>query len=94
MTGELTLRGQVLPVGGIKEKVLAAHRNGLKTVILPKRNRFDLDDVPDDVRKSLKFVFVDDMQQVLRAALEKKGNPTAERRGSRRGSGNDKGASG
>jgi ATP-dependent Lon protease len=72
MTGELTLRGQVLPVGGIKEKVLAAHRNGLKTVILPKRNKLDLEDVPEDVRKTIKFVFVDDMQQVLNAALEKR----------------------
>jgi ATP-dependent Lon protease len=77
MTGELTLRGQVLPVGGIKEKVLAAHRSGIKTVILPKRNKADIDDVPEDVRRSLKFVFVDDMEHVLRAALEKSGRPTA-----------------
>jgi ATP-dependent Lon protease len=72
MTGEITLRGQILPVGGIKEKVLAAHRNGLRTVILPKRNKLDLDDVPEDVRKTLKFVFVEQMDEVIGAALEKK----------------------
>ncbi len=71
MTGEITLRGQVLPVGGIKEKVLAAHRNGLKTVILPKRNKVDLDDVPEEIRKSLKFVFAETMEDVLKTSLEK-----------------------
>jgi ATP-dependent Lon protease len=70
MTGEITLRGQVLPVGGIKEKVLAAHRSGLKTVILPKRNEADLEDLPEEVRESLKFVFVESVDEVLEAALE------------------------
>jgi ATP-dependent Lon protease len=69
MTGEITLRGQVLPVGGIKEKVLAAHRVGLKTVILPKRNEPDLDDVPEDVRKEMKFILADQVDQVFAAAL-------------------------
>ncbi len=69
MTGEITLRGQVLPVGGIKEKVLAAHRVGLKTVILPKRNEPDLDDVPEDVRKEMKFILADQVGQVIEAAL-------------------------
>jgi ATP-dependent Lon protease len=69
MTGEITLRGSVLPVGGIKEKVLAAHRAGLKTIILPKRNEPDLDDLPDEVRKALKFVMVDKVEQVLATAL-------------------------
>ncbi len=69
MTGEITLRGQVLPVGGIKDKVLAAHRAGLDTVILPKRNEPDLEDVPEDVRNSLTFVFADDVSAVLDAAL-------------------------
>src|SRR4029450_2999586 len=59
MTGEITLRGKVLPVGGIKEKVLAAHRAGIKTVILPRRNEPDLDDVPADLRKDLEFVLAD-----------------------------------
>jgi ATP-dependent Lon protease len=70
MTGEITLRGQVLPVGGIKEKVLAAHRAGLKTVILPKRNEGDLEDLPEEVRKSMKFIFVETVDDVLKAALE------------------------
>jgi ATP-dependent Lon protease len=70
MTGEITLRGQVLPVGGIKEKVLAAHRLGLKTVILPSRNEADLDDLPEEVRQGIQFVFAETVDDVLAAALE------------------------
>jgi ATP-dependent Lon protease len=69
MTGEITLRGQVLPVGGIKEKVLAAARAGLTTVILPRRNEPDLDDVPEEVRQKTRFILADDVAQVLEAAL-------------------------
>jgi ATP-dependent Lon protease len=69
MTGEITLRGQVLPVGGIKEKVLAASRAGLTTVNLPKRNENDLDDVPEAVRQQLKFVFAEKVDDVIAAAL-------------------------
>ena len=69
MTGEITLRGQVLPVGGIKEKVLAAHRAGLHTVILPRRNEQDLDDLPEEVRKQMEFVLVDRVEEVLKSAL-------------------------
>ena len=69
MTGEITLRGKVLPVGGIKEKVLAAHRAGIRTVILPRRNERDLEDVPEELRGEIAFIFVDDAEEVLRHAL-------------------------
>jgi ATP-dependent Lon protease len=71
MTGEITLRGQVLPVGGVKEKVLAAHRSGFKTVILPKRNKLDLDDVPEEVKKAMKFIYAESVDDVINSALEK-----------------------
>ena len=69
MTGEITLRGLVLPVGGVKEKVLAAHRAGVKTIILPRWNEKDLIDVPPKVRREIRFHFVDEMQEVLKLAL-------------------------
>ncbi len=69
MTGEITLRGQVLPVGGIKEKVLAAYRAGSKTVILPKRNEADLEEIPDEVMETIDFIFADTIEDVLEAAL-------------------------
>jgi ATP-dependent Lon protease len=69
MTGEITLRGKVLPVGGIKEKVLAAHRVGIRTVLLPRHNEGDVDDVPAETREALRFVFVDDAGDVVRQAL-------------------------
>ena len=69
MTGEITLTGLVLPIGGIKEKMLAARRAGIKTVILPKRNEPDLEDIPEELRKDLKFVFVENVDEVLKAAL-------------------------
>ncbi len=71
MTGEITLRGLVLPVGGIKEKVLAAHRAGIKTIILPKWNKKDMVDIPQKVQRDMQFHFVDDMLEVLKIALEK-----------------------
>ncbi|RXA21976.1 endopeptidase La [Methanosarcina sp. MSH10X1] len=70
MTGEITLSGAVLPVGGIKEKVLAAHRAGIKKVILPKENERDLEDVPEDARNELKFVPVETIEEVLKEALD------------------------
>jgi ATP-dependent Lon protease len=69
MTGEITLRGKVLPVGGIKEKVLAAHRAGIRSVILPRPNERDVEDVPEELRKQMRFIFVDDAEEVLRHAL-------------------------
>ncbi len=73
MTGEITLRGKVLPVGGIKEKVLAAHRAGIKTILLPKLNKKDLEELPDPVRKEMKFVPVDEIGEAVKVALEKPG---------------------
>jgi len=70
MTGEITLSGAVLPVGGIKEKVLAAHRAGIKKVILPKENARDLEDVPEDARSELTFVTVQTIEDVLKEALD------------------------
>lgn len=70
MTGECTLRGRVLPVGGIREKVLAAHRAGITRVILPAKNQRDVDDIPEATRNGMSFVFAEDMLQVLEAALE------------------------
>jgi ATP-dependent Lon protease len=69
MTGEITLRGRVLPVGGIKEKVLAAHRTGIRRVILPKRNERDIEDVPEDVRREVEFIFATAAEEVLEEAL-------------------------
>ena len=70
MTGEVTLTGQVLPIGGIREKVLAAERAGLKRVILPKENESDLEELPPETRKALTFVLADEVEQVLEAALD------------------------
>ncbi len=71
MTGEVSLHGEVLPVGGIKEKCIGAIRNGIKKVILPKQNQEDADELPEDVKKQLKFVFADRVETVLNHALEK-----------------------
>jgi ATP-dependent Lon protease len=77
MTGEITLRGQVLPVGGIKEKVLAAHRAGLKKVCLPRRNEKDLEELPDQVRNEMEFIPVDRVEQVFEAAFGELGRNTS-----------------
>ncbi len=69
MTGEITLRGRVLPIGGLKSKLLAAHLAGVKTVLIPKRNEKDLVDVPEEVRTELRIVPVENMDQVLAEAL-------------------------
>jgi ATP-dependent Lon protease len=70
MTGEITLRGSVTAVGGIKEKVLAAHRAGIKKIILSERNRKDIQDVPEEVRNELQFVCVNRVEELIRHALE------------------------
>jgi ATP-dependent Lon protease len=79
MTGEVTLRGRVLPIGGVKEKVLAAHRAGLKSVILPKRNELDLDDVPDEIRNVMKFEFAECVDDVIEKALEAQPSQSAKK---------------
>jgi ATP-dependent Lon protease len=79
MTGEITLRGKVLPVGGIKEKVLAAKRAGISTVILPKRNAKDLEELTESVRKEMTFIYVETIDEALEYGLEPKAEaPTAE----------------
>ena len=70
MTGEITLRGRVLPIGGVKEKTLSAHRAGLTTIILPKDNERDIEDIPETVREQLTFKFVSEADEALEIALE------------------------
>lgn len=69
MTGEITLRGRVLPVGGLKEKILAAYQSGIKTIIIPKENIKNIDDLPNNIKKRLKFVAVNNIDDVLKTAL-------------------------
>jgi ATP-dependent Lon protease len=71
MTGEITLRGKVLPIGGLKEKLMAAHRHGMAEAIIPRENEKDLPDIPDAIKKTMKLNFVDSMDQVLKIALER-----------------------
>jgi ATP-dependent Lon protease len=81
MTGEITLRGQVLPVGGIKEKVLAAHRLGLSTLIIPKENEPDLDELPEEVQREEKFIFAETLDDVFKNALDGSDNQTGDAQG-------------
>lgn len=76
MTGEITLRGKVLPVGGIREKVLAAHRAGIRTILLPKENEPDIDEIPQSVRKHLRFILLEQAQDALEYALVKEEKST------------------
>jgi len=71
MTGEITVRGRVLPIGGLKEKLLAAHRQGILEVVLPKDNERDLVDIPENIRKDMKLHFTTSMDEVLKVALER-----------------------
>jgi ATP-dependent Lon protease len=90
MTGEITLRGEVLPVGGIKEKVLAAHRAGIRTIVLPRLNERDLEDINRELRRSIHFVVVDNVSEVLDAAIKtstsgrKQGGPRAAQKASKK----------
>jgi ATP-dependent Lon protease len=84
MTGEITLRGRVLPVGGLKEKSMAAHRAGIKTILVPRRNEKDLVEIPKKVQRDLKFVFVDRMDDVLSVVLAEQPLPTQRRRRKKR----------
>ena len=92
MTGEITLRGRVLPIGGLKSKILAAHLSGAKTVILPRKNEKDLRDIPDEIRKSIKLVLADSMDQVLEAALRRRPKALAAPPSSTPGSSGQRGA--
>ncbi|HGY12235.1 MAG TPA: hypothetical protein ENK36_07715, partial [Desulfobacterales bacterium] len=69
MTGEITLRGRVLPVGGLKEKLLAAHANGIKKVIVSNENKKDIKEIPKSIQKQMEIVYAEDMSQVLKTAL-------------------------
>ena len=80
MTGEITLRGNVLPIGGVKEKVTAAHRSGIKTIILPDHNRKDLEDIPDHIKKDLEFHFAKEMMDVVKVAIPGLSLNTAKKR--------------
>jgi ATP-dependent Lon protease len=91
MTGEITLSGQVLQIGGVREKVLAAQRAGLKRVILPRENEADLSELPEETRNELEFLLVDNVREVLDAALDgglsARPQPAAERQAAAAGSG-------
>ncbi|HMR80788.1 MAG TPA: endopeptidase La, partial [Polyangiaceae bacterium] len=76
MTGEISLRGRVLPIGGLKEKALGAHRAGIRRVLVPERNKADVDEVPKEVRDELEFIFVHKLDEVLESALESMPQPS------------------
>ena len=88
MTGEITLRGKVLPIGGLKEKLMAAHRHGILEAIMPRENEKDLPDIPDAIKQTMKLHFVESMDEVLKIALEREivalPMPAGSERGSRR----------
>ena len=89
MTGEITLRGLVLPIGGLKEKTLAAKRAGITQVIVPKRNERDMVDIPKEVRDSLKFHFVENIDQAMKIALGKSVRQACRERASQNGGGGE-----
>jgi ATP-dependent Lon protease len=80
MTGEVTLRGRVLPIGGLKEKTLAAKRMGIKKVIIPARNKKDLEDIPKYIKQDMEFIFASDMDQVLKVALKPAKKPSGKKK--------------
>ena len=80
MTGEITLRGEVLPIGGLKEKLLAAYRAGVKLIVLPRENQKDMLDIPPEIKKGITFKFVDKVDQVLKIALDGKNGKSSKGR--------------
>jgi ATP-dependent Lon protease len=80
MTGEISLRGLVLPIGGVKEKVLAAHRAGIRTVLLPARNKKDFEEIPEQARQQLKFVWLENVEDALDAVFQENSQRAAKPR--------------
>ena len=71
MTGEITLRGKVLAIGGLREKIIGSHRAGIRKIILPDENKKDLDEIPDDIKKDIKFIFVDNYDKIFNNIFKK-----------------------
>jgi ATP-dependent Lon protease len=71
MTGEITLRGNILPIGGLKDKIIGAHRGGIKTIFIPKKNEKDIDDIPKEIQKDIKLILVDNYNEIYNEVFKK-----------------------